>query len=67
MSTPPQISSALPISGSTSGGTQVNISGSGLSSATSVFFGVAPATEFEMISDTLIFAISPPASTAGEV
>lgn len=67
MSTPPQVSSAIPISGPLTGGTQVNISGSGLSSATEVFFGVAPATEFEIVSDTLIYAISPAGNSAGEV
>ena len=59
MSTPPQISSTLPVSGPLSGGAQVNISGSGLSNATGVFFGLMAATEFDVESDTLIFAIAP--------
>lgn len=67
MSTPPQISSALPISGDLRGGTQVDISGSGLSNATAVFFGMAPATEFAIESDTLVFAITPPGAKAGAV
>ena len=67
MSTSPQIASALPISGALGGGTQVNISGSGLSSATSVFFGLNPATEFDVESDTLVFAVTPPGDQAGAV
>jgi hypothetical protein len=67
MSTPPQISSTLPVSGPLSGGAQVNISGSGLSNATGVFFGLMAATEFDVESDTLIFAIAPPGSEAGTV
>jgi hypothetical protein len=67
MSTPPQIASSLPISGAVTGGTQVNISGSGLSSATGVFFGLNPAAEFDIESDTLIFAVAPAGEESGPV
>jgi hypothetical protein len=67
MATSPQIASTLPISGALTGGTQVNISGSGLSSATDVYFGLNPATEFDIESDTLIFAVTPAGDEAGSV
>lgn len=67
MSTTPQIASVLPISGALTGGTQVNISGSGLSSAIDVSFGLNPASEFAVESDTLIFAVTPPGDNAGSI
>ncbi|MGO9863750.1 MAG: IPT/TIG domain-containing protein [Terriglobales bacterium] len=67
MSSSPQISSAIPISGSLSGGTQVDISGSGLINTSSILFGVVPATEFEVLNDTMIFVITPPGTSVGEV
>ena len=63
---PPNIQSLSPNMGSTLGGTNVIIYGSNFSEATSVFFGLIPATSFHVDSDTQITAISP-AHTAGTV
>ena len=46
-------------SGSTAGGTQITISGSGFTGAGGVFFGSVPATSFTVNSDTSITATSP--------
>jgi len=67
MATPPEISSILPASGPVAGGTQVIISGSGLSTATGVAFGALSTNQYIVDNDGLIFAISPPSTDAGAV
>ncbi|MRH89329.1 hypothetical protein GFY24_18055 [Nocardia sp. SYP-A9097] len=55
----PALSSINPGQGSTAGGTTVTLTGSGLTGATAVDFGTAPATSFTVDSDTQITAVSP--------
>ena len=62
----PVITSISPTKGLISGGTQVTITGTSLTDATSVKFGAAAATSFEVVSSTEMTAISPAAS-AGKV
>jgi hypothetical protein len=63
---PPTVTGVSPTSGTTSGGTQVTITGTGFTGATSVKFGSAAATNFSVNSDTDITATAP-AGTAGPV
>ena len=65
-STGPAIFSLNPTSGSTAGGTVVNISGANLTGATSVLFGSAAAQAFVVVNDTTISAVTP-AGSAGVV
>jgi hypothetical protein len=51
-----------PLSGVTSGGTNVVIDGGGFTGATAVAFGKTPATSFTVNNDTSITAIAPPGS-----
>ncbi|WP_201297900.1 IPT/TIG domain-containing protein [Nocardia sp. CY41] len=55
----PSLSSIAPGQGSTSGGTTVTLTGSGLTGATAVTFGTTPATSFTVDSDTQITAVAP--------
>ncbi|MCP2280467.1 IPT/TIG domain-containing protein [Nocardia amikacinitolerans] len=55
----PALSSINPGQGSTAGGTTVTLTGSGLTGATAVNFGGAPAASFTVDSDTQITAVSP--------
>ena len=64
--TPPVVTGISPVSGPTSGGTSVTITGTGFTGATSVKFGSTPATSFAVTSDTSITAASP-AESAGTV
>ncbi|WP_348263907.1 IPT/TIG domain-containing protein [Telmatobacter sp. DSM 110680] len=61
----PDITSIAPSTGPSSGGTQVSIAGSGLSSVTKVLFGNTAALDLPSVSDSLILAVSPPSSTLG--
>ncbi|HEX4186898.1 MAG TPA: IPT/TIG domain-containing protein [Solirubrobacteraceae bacterium] len=54
------VTAVPPSSGSTVGGTPVNVAGVNLSGATSVQFGSTPATSFTVHSDTSLSAVSPP-------
>jgi hypothetical protein len=56
----PALTSLLPTSGSTAGGTLVTLTGTGFSGAVSVLFGSVPATSFTIVSDTSITAVAPP-------
>jgi hypothetical protein len=58
--TTPVIQSIRPKIGSTAGGNQVTISGSGFSGVSSVDFGSTPATQFIVDSPNAITAVSPP-------
>lgn len=58
----PTITSIVPATGTAAGGTSVAIVGTGLTGASAVTFGSAPATSFAVISDTQIVAASPAGS-----
>ncbi len=62
----PAVTSLDTSSGSTAGGTTVNLSGSGFTGATAVLFGGVEATDFTINSDSSITAIAP-AQAAGTV
>ena len=62
----PTITAVRPSSGPIAGGSQVTITGSGLSAVSSVLFGVEEA-QFDVQSDTQLVATSPPMAAAGEV
>lgn len=62
----PTVASIAPGTGTTLGGTQVQLRGTGFTGATGVNFGSTPATSFTVIDDSTINAITP-ASTAGSV
>jgi C1A family cysteine protease len=64
--TPPIVTGILPATGSTNGGTQITITGSGFTGATAVHFGTTAATGVTVVSATSITATSP-AHTAGIV
>src|ERR1700761_4215727 len=66
MSAAPTITSIEPAVGPTSGGTQVSIAGSGLSSASDVLFGTAPGSIIS-VSDSLILAVTPAGGSLGNV
>ncbi len=58
----PAVSSISPMSGPSSGGTTVTITGTALGEATAVKFGTVAATSFTVNSETSITAVSPPAT-----
>ncbi|MFJ2868204.1 IPT/TIG domain-containing protein [Kitasatospora sp. NPDC087314] len=62
----PQLVSVVPTAGPTSGGTTVTLTGSGLSAATAVTFGSAPAA-FTVVSDSLLVATAPVGSGTVQV
>jgi hypothetical protein len=62
----PTVTAMNPTSGSTAGGTEVTITGTGFTAATAVNFGSTAATAFTVDSDTQIVATSP-AGAAGTV
>src|SRR5689334_22533380 len=64
--TGPQVNGIDPNSGSTAGGTNVAIFGSGFTGATSVKFGANPVRQFFVADDHRIFTNSPPGA-AGPV
>lgn len=55
----PQVTGATPSQGPESGGTSIVLAGSGLTGATTVSFGPAPATDVTVSSDTQITATTP--------
>jgi DNA-binding beta-propeller fold protein YncE len=60
------VSSLNPSSGPTAGGNTVTITGTNLSNASAVSFGVTPAISFSILGPTQISAVAPP-GTAGTV
>lgn len=60
----PEVLQVAPRSGPLGGGAVVTIRGAGFSAATAVRFGDAPASSFEVVSDTLISAVTPVSSGA---
>ncbi len=63
---PPTVSSILPASGTTAGGTSVTITGTGFLAGASLTFGTTPATNIVVVSSTSITATTP-AHAAGAV
>ena len=64
---PPAVTGLMPNNGNADGGTAVQITGSNLSSATSVEFGATAATYFKVNSATSITATSPRSASLGTV
>ena len=60
LSAAPTISTITPISGSSSGGTEVIITGTGFTGTTAVSFGNIAASSFSVVSDTTLGVITPP-------
>ncbi|MFD6225403.1 IPT/TIG domain-containing protein [Streptomyces sp. NPDC060232] len=60
----PTISGFTPASGSTAGGTQVTITGTGFTGTTAVSLAGAPAASFQVLNDTTIVAITAPHAPA---
>ena len=65
--TGPQVSGVVPFSGPPAGGTTVLILGSGFTGATAVMFGTAAATQFTVVNDTRISAVSPAGTSTVDV
>jgi len=63
----PALTAVSPASGSTVGGTQVTLTGTGFTGATAVRFGSASATSFSTVSDTQITAVTPPGTGVVQV
>jgi Bacterial Ig-like domain (group 3)/IPT/TIG domain len=63
----PEITTIDPNSGPEPGGSLVSVEGQNLTHATEVKFGSTPAQSFEVISPTLIEAVSPPGSGTVDV
>ena len=63
----PTLSSINPNQGPVSGGTSVTLTGTQLTTATTVMFGSAAATSFTVVSDTSIVAVSPAGSGTVQV
>jgi hypothetical protein len=63
----PTVSSLKPSSGAAAGGTTVAVVGNGLSGATKVLFGNAPATRFTVTNDAQINAVAPPGTGTVDV
>jgi hypothetical protein len=64
VSAKPTITAISPISGPTSGGTTVTVTGTGFTGATKVVFGAVAATSFTVVSATKITAVSPAQAAA---
>lgn len=60
----PVVTGVSPSSGPTAGGTNVTLTGTGFTGASSVTFGGVPATSFTVNSATQITAVTPPAVSA---
>ena len=65
--TPPNITGILSSSGSTLGGTNVTITGTNFTGATSVTFDGLAATTISVVDNTTITCITPARATAGDV
>jgi uncharacterized membrane protein len=58
----PTITSTAPSGGATVGGTTVTVSGTGLLGTTALYVGGLPATNLQVISSSLVRAVTPPLS-----
>jgi hypothetical protein len=63
----PTVTRISQASGPSNGGTNLTITGTGFSNATSVSFGKTPASKFNIVSDTQIIATSPAGSGTVDV
>ncbi|MEA2646424.1 MAG: hypothetical protein QOE92_1507 [Chloroflexota bacterium] len=63
----PRVDEVSPQCGPSGGGTLVTITGTGFTLASAVNFGTTPATNFTVVSDTRITAMSPPGSESPHV
>ena len=63
--TKPTITAITPATGDRTGGTEVTITGTGLTDTTRVTFGSTGPATFTVESDTQITAVAPPSNTAG--
>ncbi len=63
----PVVTSLTEESGPTTGGTQLDIIGSGLAAATGVSFGGTPAKSFAVLSPSAILAVAPPGTSTVDV
>jgi hypothetical protein len=63
----PTVSALSPVSGPSTGGTSVTITGTNLTGATAVDFGSTPAKSFSVTSATSITAVSPAATSSVDV
>ncbi|MDI9633621.1 MAG: IPT/TIG domain-containing protein [Methanolinea sp.] len=63
----PAVTNLTPAEGPLEGGTNVTITGSGFTGVTAVRFGSTPAPSYTLVSDSTIFATSPPGSVPGTV
>ncbi|WP_159926814.1 MULTISPECIES: S-layer family protein [Nocardia] len=63
----PALASIEPGSGPETGGDTVTLTGTGFTSATAVNFGLTPATQFTVVSDTRKTVIAPPRTGAAAV
>jgi N-acetylglucosaminyltransferase len=63
----PQLSSVSPATGSTMGGTRVQVTGQGLTGATQVLFKGVPGTDVQVVSDTELWVTTPPRDDDGNV
>ena len=66
-SLPPAVTGITPSSGTEVGGTVVQISGSGFSGVSAIYFGTAEATKFSVESPGSITAVAPPGTGAVDV
>jgi hypothetical protein len=64
---PPVVQAFQPFTGSTVGGNQVSIIGTGFNGATAVSFGSTPATSFRVIAGDEIFATAPAHAPGGVI
>jgi len=65
--TPPNITGISSLTGSTTGGTSITITGTSFTGATSVTFGGVAATSLILVDSTTITCITPARATAGAV
>src|SRR5438270_11772122 len=62
-----RVGSVTPPTGPVAGGTSVTLTGSGFSAATAVKFGALDATSFNVVSDSVLTAVTPAAAAVGAV
>jgi hypothetical protein len=65
--TAPAVTGIEPATGPASGGTSVQITGSGFTGTTAVLFGAAQASAVTVQSDTAVLVVSPPGSGSVDV
>ncbi|HEY4927923.1 MAG TPA: fibronectin type III domain-containing protein, partial [Acidimicrobiales bacterium] len=63
----PTVTSISPTTGPAVGGITVTVTGSGLTGATGVSFGTAPATSYQEVSDTEVTAVAPEGTSTVDI